>query len=479
MLHRAKTECAVWVTAALLSLTIVTGNASAGVDGYDAAATVAAALDSVAAGGFGTSAWGEIPAPSDSTVATFRNRNRSAWEWPLYIPYAAINYPLRWIREGFGKSVIWADRKDLFRYVGLVPVPRGVVPLLAYNGQAGFSIGANVYFILGSEINPVRLRATYSTQAWQKYTAGTILNKGGKWELHLGGGYRLRPNLEYYGIGPNSSVDDLSFFRDERAWGGINLRRKLTRRSRLALVAAYSAVSANLPSAGNDPSVPERFGDDTPTGFGERSEGAMARFALFYNSSKEEGNPDGGTIVAATAGGFVATNNDELSFTAYRFEFQQFFPLWHTKRALALRGYLNFIDNTGTVEIPFQRMFVDEVPDKFRGYPTGRWRDVGITGVNVEYRYPFASDSRDRGFGIDAVLMYDAGQVFGDRSDITVGNLTHSYGFGLRAFMDRYYIGALGISWSDEGYEIRLSTKQLYQYSRDVLFQGREETLIH
>jgi hypothetical protein len=477
MRNVAKTGPAIRVAAALVVLTLAAGGVRAGVDSkYDSAA---ASPDSVASVGNGVSTWGEIPAPSDSTTAKFTDRSRSAWEWPLYLPYAAINYPLRWIREGIGKGVVWADRKDVFEYVKLIPIPKGVVPSIDYSAQSGFGVGADVYLLLGSRDNPVRLRAKYSTESWQKYTGGTILNKGGTWELQLGGGYRLRPNLEFHGVGPSSSLDDLSYYKDERAWGGMNLRRRLTKRSRLALVTVYSSVSARLPSTGNNPSVPERFGLGTPAGFGERSDGVMARIALFYNSSVGEGNPDGGTIVGATAGGFLATNNDDVSFTAYRFEFQQFFPLWHTKRALALRGYLSFIDDTGTEEIPFQRMFVDEVPDKFRGYPTGRWRDLGITGINVEYRYPFASDRRDGGFGVDAVLLYDVGQVFSESSEIKVDNLTHSYGFGLRAFMDQFFIGALEFAWCDEGYEIRLSTKQLFQFSQDVLFQGREETLIH
>ncbi|MCK4774270.1 MAG: hypothetical protein KAT30_05775, partial [Candidatus Krumholzibacteria bacterium] len=125
-----------------------------------------------------TSMWGEIPVPSDSTQTTFNNRSRSAWEWPLYIPYAAINYPLRWMREGFGKGVIWADKKDLSRYINIVPIPKGFVPSFDYSQQEGFGIGLNVYYQIASPNNPVRLRGKYSTEQWQKYSLGTILNKG-------------------------------------------------------------------------------------------------------------------------------------------------------------------------------------------------------------------------------------------------------------------------------------------------------------
>jgi hypothetical protein len=423
--------------------------------------------------------WGELPPPSDSTTALFSNRGRSAWEWPLHIPYAAINYPLRWIREGFGRGIIYADRKDLFRFVHLVPVPRGFVPSVFYSQQEGFGVGLDYYNSLGPEHNPFRVRGKYSTEKWQKYTAGMILNRGGKWELHLGGGYKLMPNLEVYGLGPEAVLDDRAYYKDERSWGGINFRRRLTGNSILALASAYSEIAASSPDEQYRPSVREKFGDGVPDGFDSRSKGVMMRAAWAFNNTVKESNPGGGTIIAFSAGGFAATNTNDISFIATRVEFQHFVPLWHTERALALRGFCNYIENTGSSDIPFQRMFINETPDQFRGYDSGRWRDVGITGLIAEYRYPLLADAIGRGFGLDAVLLADVGQVFNRASDISAGNLTQSYGFGIRAFMDDQFVGAMEFVWSEEGFQFRLSTKQLFQYSRDVLFQGREETLIH
>jgi hypothetical protein len=343
----------------------------------------------------------------------------------------------------------------------------------------GFGLGADIYLQVASPRNPLRLRAQYTTETWQKFTGGTILNRGGKWELHVGGGYKYRPNLEYYGIGPNTSVEDAAFYKDERAWGGANFRRRLPRKMMLAFTGVYSSIGATQPDSDYEPSMVDVYGDDLPPGFGRRSDGVMMRVSWVFNTTKEEGNPDRGTILAVSIGGFVATDNKDISFTAYRFEAQQFVPLWYSKRALALRGYLNFIDDTGTEAIPFQRMFINEAPDVFRGYDSGRWRDLGITGINAEYRYPFVADRKDGGFGIDVVALADIGQVYGEISEVRVDNLTQSYGLGLRMYMDKFFAGAVQFVWSDEGFQFLLSTKQPFQYSRDVLFQGREETLIH
>jgi len=425
-----------------------------------------------------TSAWGVMPTPSDSVTASFKNRSRSAWEWPLYIPYAAINYPLRWVREGVGLGVVWADEKDLFEYIKFVPVPKGVVPSVAYNQQEGFGVGLNLYLPVGGENNLSRLRATYTTQKWQKYTAGAIFNKGGKYSMQVGGGYRLRPNLEFYGFGPNSTTDGLAYYKDERAWGGVIGRLRITKHQFFSVVGVYSSIDAREPEQGYHPSMLEKYGTSVP-GFGQRSDGVMGRIAWSLGTAKQAGNPERGTVALATVGGFVATNSNDISFTAFRFELQQFVPLWYSNRALALRGYTNYINNTGTVPIPFQRLFINEMPDMFRGYDTGRYRDLGITGVTIEYRFPFTADKKDGGFGIDTVLLTDIGQVFSDRTEISFNNLTYSYGIGFRAYINDLYIGTTEFVWGGEGFQFRISTKQLFQHSQDVLFQGREEALIH
>jgi hypothetical protein len=452
----------------------------AGAAASPAAAPIATDSAAVVAGmtPMPASNWGVLPPPSDSSTASFTNPGRPAWEWPLYVPYAAVNYPLRWMREGVGLGVIWAEKKGLLRYINIAPVPKGVVPAVSYSQQEGLALGLNVYLPVGGENNLSRIRGMYSTQEWQKYTAGAIFNRGGAWSWQVGAGYRDRPNLEFYGIGPDASLEDLVYYQDERTWAGLNVRHRLTKRQYVALIGVFSTIRAREPKHGYRPTLSERYGNAVP-GFGERSDGVMARLAWIYNTAKQAGNPERGTYAGFTVGGFAATNTNDVSFTAYRFELQKFVPLWYTNRVLALRGYLNFIDDTGSAPIPFQRMFINEVPDMFRGYDSGRWRDLGITGIDIEYRFPFSAQKKDGGFGVDTVLLMDIGQVFSEKSEIAVDNLAYSYGFGFRAFLNHSYIGVAEFVWSDEGFQFRVSTKQLFQFSRDVLFQGREETLIH
>lgn len=443
---------------------------------WPAAATLSAAAtpDSTQTG-TGMSYWGPIPPPTDSTRAAYQERGRAAWEWPLIVPYSVINVPLRGLRHGTGALVRFAERKNFFQYIHIIPVPRGFVPSGTYGSESGFSFGIN-YYQLFDDDTPLRLRAQYSTRHWQKYTGGVIFNREGTTQFHVGAGYEYRPNVRFFGIGPHTSVGDLTFYKDERSWAGALLRRHFNARWGGALGAVWSSVAARAPSAGNSPALTDSF--PAPSGYGSRSDGAMLRAALFHSGAPNEGNPERGTVLLATVGLFVSTS-DDVSFLAYRFEAQQFLPLWHSRRAFAIRGYLNYLDDRGDDPLPFQRMFINEIPDQFRGYTSGRWRDVGITGLTAEYRFPLLADRDEGGFGIDTALFTDVGQVFSEFEDIRGDNLTASYGFGFRAHMAKTFAGTVEFAWSEEGFQFRISTKQMFQYSRDVLFNGREETLIH
>ncbi|UCH82797.1 MAG: hypothetical protein JSW50_09980 [Candidatus Latescibacterota bacterium] len=429
--------------------------------------------------GTGSSYWGMIPAPMDSSTAVFDNRGRKAWEWPLAVPYSAINLVLRGIRVGTAVGVLWVKDWGVWRYVSILPIPQGFTPGVDYSALEGFGLTVSYQNRLGSPNNPFRLRGYYSMEGWQKYTLGFMFNQNGKTNLQVGFGYRLRPKLSFCGIGPNSRGDHESFYEDERAWGGANLRYWIAENTFISFLGAFSSIAARDPDTSADTTTIADIPGGTPPGFEERSDGVMLRFASVYNTAKNLGNPDRGTILGGTIGGFVSTNSADAEFLAYRLEFQKFFPLWHHRRVLAVRAYMNWIDELGDTTVPFQRMFINEMPDQFRGFDESRWRDLGITGITLEYRFPLMAIKPNSGFGIDTIFLADIGQVFDDLDQIKRDNLTQSYGFGFRTYITPNFLGTMEFVWSDEGFQFRLSTRQLFQFSKDVLYQGREETIIH
>jgi hypothetical protein len=460
---------------ALLALSILAAGAAAQTAPADTSVANEPAVEATSPVSF----WGGIPAPADSTTAAFDNRSRAAWEWVLIVPYSVINIPLRYLRLGFGAGVRWVDRHNFFKYIHFTAVPKGFVPSVGYSSQEGLLLGLDYYSNFAGHNNPFRIRGQYSTNQWQRYTAGILFNRGGLYMGQTGLGYRERPNLEYFGLGPNTEPEDRSFYSEERKWVGVGGRRGVGR-GVVALIVTYSAVEAALPPSEYSPTVLEQFPEiaDRP-GFDADSKGVMGRLGFGINTTHRESNPDRGTFAAASVGIFDSTNQDDVSFLAYRFEYQKFLSVWGAGRSLAIRTYLNWLDNTGGLPIPFQRLFINEYPDQFRGYDKGRWRDRGITGLTAEYRFPFLHDRLDGGVGLDWVAFTDIGQVFDEFDAIAASNLTYSYGFGVRLFSSAQYAGSIEFAWSEEGFQFRLATKQVFQFTRDVLFMGHEEALIH
>jgi hypothetical protein len=171
---------------------------------------------------------------------------------------------------------------------------------------------------------------------------------------------------------------------------------------------------------------------------------------------------------------FDGTGGRDVSFLTYRVELQQFLPLWYTQRALALRGYVTWIDLTQGDQIPFQRLVTNYEPDQFRGYLDFRWRDKGMLALTAEYRFPWFAVAAPQNQGVDMYLLADFGQVFGRTEQIALDAMTASFGGGFRLVGRRGIIARAEVAFSNEGPVFRFRTDQIFQYMRGGLFYGRD-----
>jgi outer membrane protein assembly factor BamA len=208
-------------------------------------------------------------------------------------------------------------------------------------------------------------------------------------------------------------------------------------------------------------------------GYKSEAQGRSGSLELRHDDTAETGRPERGGVRRAKATWFDGVGNNRADFLTWRGEVQQFFPLWHSNRALALRGVISRIEDRGDGPVPFQRLLSNDDPDLFRGYRDLRFRDEGIVAASAEYRWPLWSANRKEGIGGDAYLFVDVGQVFGDFAEIDGDGLTKSYGGGIRAAGFGRYYGRLELAWSEEGVLVRLRGDQIFQWAERALFDGR------
>ncbi len=424
--------------------------------------------------GSGDSYWGPIAPGTDSTTATLTSRPMPVWEGIIYWPYRVVTYPIKLIGMGIGASIAYVDEHRILAFLFRPPGVLRIEPDITAGGLSGFGGGLAVrHTAFLGEGNELKARVYATVNGDQKFTLGLKFPVAAVGELQLGAGFRDRANARYFGLGPETHLFDLSYYRQKMSWVGSTYGHNLTGDLNVAGGIIFTGVSAGEPGGDFRPSITERYGDDLPFGFGFRSEGFTIGLGLVHEDAPLDGRPMRGGVRRAIVTYFHGTSEDDTRYWQYRGELQQFIPLWFPYHTLALRGFVSWMDPVGDREIPFQRLMFNDDPDLLRGFNDFRWRDRGMAVLSAEYRWPLWAYQYPRGSGMDLYFLADVGQVFAEFSQITADNLTFSCGIGVRLLSSRGFILRVEWSHSNEGSVFRLRTDQIFQYTR-ALFSGRD-----
>jgi hypothetical protein len=437
----------------------------------------ARAQDSVAAGN-GESYWGPILPVADSLTTTSTARGMPLWEATLVWPFRVITFPIVVVGTGIAAGVEVLDESKIVPWIAERlrprPGPLGVHADFTAGGLTG--LGAAItgeYTGLFGPTNRGRLAGGTSTTGHRRVNAGVSFQAGARGRLELAAGYRMRPNARYFGLGPGTSPDDESFYRQESAWGGGSYTHTF------GLVEAtgeifWSSVGTRGPPDEDDPPLPEQFAGSIPTGFGEYSTGVSVGLGLAHVELDRSGRATRGGARRARVWHFSNRDESDLDFWTFRLEAEQLVPLWYRYHTLALRGVVAWIDITTTDAVPFQRLMTNRTPDALRGFDSFRWRDRGIVILSAEYRWPIWANKNAEAIGLDFYLLGDVGQVFRNADDIGGSNLTTSIGAGVRLGNVAGLLARLELAWSEEGVQLRLQSDHMFQFFKRSLYHGRE-----
>lgn len=135
--------------------------------------------------------------------------------------------------------------------------------------------------------------------------------------------------------------------------------------------------------------------------------------------------PSSGDFYQLSAILFRSGLESDYNFTKYNLDLRKYFRLF-SSHVLALQGYLNII----TGDPPFQMLSLIGSQNWMRGYYRGRYRDKNMIAFQIEYRMPVW-----RRFGLVSFVGY--GDVSDKLSNLELGNLKYSVGFGIRYLLSR------------------------------------------
>ena len=433
-----------------------------------------------------TPAWGPVPTPADSVSALFDKQPRPAWETAVMVPYWIIGIPFRIGYFALDQTVIGMDKLGLFGQAAEYPGLKGpfgsyIMPTVDIGDIEGFTLGltATRPRLFGPN-NLLFLKGTASMKHAYNFSGGTIFELEDDSDIQFGGGREQIHQTRYYGVGPHTLDGDLSYYHRHTYWGGLEYDRELGAKIGFEWKSYFSRILAKEPRYNTDQSLEKVHGDDLPYGYPGESNGFTHRLGLYRNNADQRGRPRAGGFQSLGLSFFRASDGSDLQFLTYHVNAEKFFPLWHTDRSLAVRGFFNKISNIGGEEIPFTRLVTFQRPDMLRGFKSLRFYGLGSIAGSIEYRWPVwvARDRDDT--GLDAYLFSDVGQVYDNSAEISMDNVQLTGGFGLRVIdASRDLSARFEVGFSREGTVVILKFSQTFQYDKKGMLYGKNPTKVY
>lgn len=423
--------------------------------------------------------WGPIPVRPDSVAVTVVEPPKPVWERALLLPYRIATYPIALLSHGTGAGIGYLDEHRVLERAATLLGPRrgpfGFLLDFRFGGLSGLGGGLTAEHtkFLG-EGNTLRVRASTTSNRDHRLGAAARFDSPRDGFVEFGAGYRQRPNVRYFGLGPDSREEDKTFLHQEAGWIGATVRRPLGGESHLEANLDYTSVATGAPGSGNDPPAEEFFAPPLLPGYGRHSYGVTMGGQWMHESRGLGNRPGRGGLQRVRAAYFEGVDRDDARFWMFRGEAQHFITLWRPLRVLALRGVASWIEDVGGDPVPLARLNTNDDPDLFRGYDDFRWRDRGIAIATAEYRWPVWAHQRAEGAGIDGYLLTDVGQVFGDADRIALRQMTLSYGGGLRVESGRGLVFRIEYARSEETAVLRFRADQVFQFVKGGFLHGRE-----
>jgi hypothetical protein len=327
----------------------------------------------------------------------------------------------------------------------LIDEPAGLYPLFGsvYAG-GGLAVGAGYRGYYGDNshwdakvlqsIRNYRL-VQISTDSWN--------HAGGRLDLHARLGWRDAPGVAYYGLGIDSSKDDVA---------GFGLRQTYAGGDAVLRPAPFVRLGAGLTR--EDYSIGDRSGARDPISarFTPVTAPALGLNPAYWHTSASAGIDTRPSPGYARRGGLYEVRYHHFAggvdpFDRVEGEVVQHVPLLRENYVLSLRGYAaSILDDDATV--PFYLLSSLGGSDTLRGYPSWRFRDRNAAVTSAELRW---IPNRN---AVDVALFYDAGMVAPEFGDLSLRRFRSNVGVGVRFHGPKGTPLRIEVARGDEGLRI-------------------------
>jgi hypothetical protein len=294
----------------------------------------------------------------------------------------------------------------------------------AYSG-GGFTLGAGRAFFV-SPYNLIDVRGSYTFKNYKRIEAEFIAPRLFERRGHLSvlGGWRDATQVDFFGIGTDTSPDDNTNYRFRQPYGSAQLTVFPTRRVFMLRGGAEFTRWNQESGDGPSPSVEQVYTAETLPGLGAEVTYFHSQGTVGVDSRPSPGYARRGGFYGVTFHDF-ADQDDAFGFRMIEYEAIQHVPILRDTWVLSLRGRVQTAEEKDGQQTPFFMLPALGGGSSLRGFDSWRFRDRNSLLLQAEWRVMLNRY-------LDLALFYDAGKVTARTSDLDFDRLRDDFGAGVR-----------------------------------------------
>jgi surface antigen Omp85-like protein len=263
------------------------------------------------------------------------------------------------------------------------------------------------------------------------------------------------PQLDYYGPGPNSSVNNHTNYRLETTL--FDLRGELRAHRHFVPGCHVGGLLLNVgPGTNNSlPSTETVFGPAAAPGIDTQSNYVVAGCSAQLDWRDLPDNPTKGTYLAGIYERYDAQQSGRFSFNRVSAQAEEYIPFFNRKRVIALLANTVLSWHNDNQVVPFYLQPTLGSDTELRGFPRYRFYDENSTAMTAEYRWEINT-------GMDMAMFFDTGQVFHRPGSFSLSEIESSAGFGFLFKQRSNVLARIDFGFSREGFQVWLKFGKLF-----------------
>ena len=294
----------------------------------------------------------------------------------------------------------------------------------AYSG-GGFTLGVG-HANYVSAYNTLDVRGSYTISGYKRveaeFLAPRMFNRRG--QLSLIGGWREATQVGFYGIGPDTSVDDKTNYLFNQPYGSALFTIFPSRRFLMLRGGAEFSQWSQEPGEGTAPSVEQVYTPATLPGLGAKVTYLHTQGTIGLDGRTSPGYSRRGAYIAASLHDYK-DQDDNFGYTMAEYEAIAHLPILRETWVLSFHGRMQHANEKDNQQIPFFMLPALGGGSSLRGFSSWRFRDQNSLLLQAEWRIMVSRY-------LDMAFFYDAGKVAARTGDLDLKHLKDDYGVGFR-----------------------------------------------